>query len=404
MLFKQSPLFLLLGLVANGIAYSFFAITLPSLGRQLDFSDTNTSLILGISALTMTVVSPFWGAVCDRWGRRKVILAGLTSATLFNILSMAIIQFRLELLVTTQLAFTLLLTSRIINSLSTGGLKPAGQAYIADTTALENRARGMGLLGAAFGLGSIIGGAIAMAAGAKHIIEAYMVISCLLGFCLLLTTWRLPESAGNSGSQEVSTGSLPYRKIMPFFVLTFIGLTAFAILQHVVALTFEDKFMLSGDRAIRQSGMTMMLTMVMMILTQSALAFRLKFTPATLICVGSASSAVALFLAANAPTPAFLTASIAGFGLGLGLMLPGNLAAISLLAPSSSQARAAGINGIGQGLGLAAGPILAVTLHKFNYSAPYINTSVVLFLVALIAFKMIKFPANKIATAHTDNV
>src|SRR5687768_18240339 len=91
--------------------------------------------------------SPIWGRWSDRIGRKPIILIGLLGSCL-SYVTMAL---------ATSLA--LLFVARIVGGIA-GANIPTAQAYIADVTTPENRARGMGLMGAAFGLGFIFGPAI----------------------------------------------------------------------------------------------------------------------------------------------------------------------------------------------------------------------------------------------------
>ena len=98
-------------------------------------------------SLMQFVFSPIWGRWSDRIGRKPIILLGLMGSCVSY----------LVLALSTSL--TLLFVARIIGGIA-GANSPAAQAYIADVTTPENRAKGMGMIGAAFGLGFIFGQAI----------------------------------------------------------------------------------------------------------------------------------------------------------------------------------------------------------------------------------------------------
>lgn len=353
----------------------------------MDFSDTATGAVVGLSALALTLVAPIWGNLCEKWGRRRVILIGIVATTAFNVASATLIQLRLELLLGTQLAFVLLLSTRLLNSLFTGGLKPAGQAFIADVTSADSRAKGMGLMGAAFGVGSILGGFSASLSGSQHLLAGYVAISILLLASCFVTAVYLPEPRKQpDDSAAITHAPLPYKRISGFLLITFLGLMLFSLLQHVIPLTLEDRFLLSNDMAIRRSGMTMMLTMIVMILTQSLLVGRLPLVPRNLIVVGSVVCGCAMIAATFSHTPATLMLSMCVFGFGLGLLFPGNLASLSLSVDNDSQGRVAGVNGIGQGLGLASGPIAGSFLHNYTYHAPYIVCVIIMVSIFMMAF------------------
>ncbi|MFX1508249.1 MAG: MFS transporter, partial [Promethearchaeota archaeon] len=113
-----------------------------------------TPFIYGVLASLYSLMSfafaPIWGGISDRWGRRPVILAGLFGTILgLGLLSLAALLFTDSLI--------LIFISRIVGGAFTAATLPTSQAYIADTTSGKDRAKGFGLLGAAFGLGFALG-------------------------------------------------------------------------------------------------------------------------------------------------------------------------------------------------------------------------------------------------------
>src|SRR5260370_32581433 len=101
-------------------------------------------MVVGIYSMMQFFFAPVWGRMSDRIGRRPVILISLTASCAGYFL----FAFAHSL--------TLLLVSRIIAGAGGANIGTA-QAYIADKTTPENRAKGMGIIGAAFGLGFILG-------------------------------------------------------------------------------------------------------------------------------------------------------------------------------------------------------------------------------------------------------
>jgi len=370
--FQRSPWALSIVLIANGLAYSFFAITLPSLGRTLGFSDGNTGLILGLAALVMTLASPLWGRLCERWGRRRIIIIAISAAAVLTIATTSIIHLRLNTLISLNSALVFLIIIRTTQALFSAGLKPAGQAYIADITISRHRVNGMGMLGAAFGIGTILGGIIAMISGKTSIISGYIVVNTLLIVATLVALKYLPESQQHSPLPQTKTSTLPYRVLWPYLLITLCGLCVFSILQHVTSLRLEDSFSLSSDSAIRTGAKIMVITMLAMILTQ-ALLIRLKIlTPISLLLTGGILGLIAMVIALLASSITVLICAMALIGIAMGCLFPGNLAQLSLNVDQHSQARVAGVNGISQGVGLALGPILGANLHQLSPYNPYL--------------------------------
>ena len=122
---------------------------LPIYARQ--FTTDESGLLIGVLMASFSVMqflfAPIWGRLSDRIGRRPVILIGLTGSVVFY----ALFGFA-----TVLKDITLLFIARIGAGVA-GATIPTAQAYIADSTTLESRAKGMALIGAAFGLGFTFG-------------------------------------------------------------------------------------------------------------------------------------------------------------------------------------------------------------------------------------------------------
>jgi len=128
-----------------------FGIVLPLLpfyADQFGVSALMTGILFSVYSLAQFFVSPFWGQLSDRIGRRPVMLIS-TAGAAFSYILFAVSH-----------SFWLLLISRMAAGIMAGNIS-AAQAYVADVTTPENRAKGMGLIGAAFGIGFVLGPAIA---------------------------------------------------------------------------------------------------------------------------------------------------------------------------------------------------------------------------------------------------
>ena len=147
---KRSPLLVIF--VTVFIDLVGFGIVIPVLpfyveGTQFDASPRVVGLLFASYSVMQLVFTPILGRLSDRYGRRPVLFFSLLGTSLgFFILGFATTLW-------------MLFAGRIIDGVTGGNISTA-QAYIADVTTEENRARGMGLIGAAFGLGFIFGPAI----------------------------------------------------------------------------------------------------------------------------------------------------------------------------------------------------------------------------------------------------
>ena len=169
-----------------------FGIVLPLLpiyartfgGRQ----SNRTGLLMSSFSAMQFLFSPLWGRLSDRIGRRPVLMAGLTGSVIF---------YGLFAWATVQGWVWLLFVSRIGAGIA-GATIATAQAYIADSTTLDKRHKGMALIGAAFGLGFTLGpliGWLAVTSGDGQPGPLPGVFASLLSlFALVLAFFRLPES------------------------------------------------------------------------------------------------------------------------------------------------------------------------------------------------------------------
>lgn len=207
------------------------------------WTDSTTGLMIGLlmssfSAMQFLFV-PVWGALSDRWGRRPVVIIGLLGSFVF---------YGLFGLATIWKSYIGLLLSRLGAGIA-GATIATAQAYIADTTAREERNRGMALIGAAFAGGFTLGPALGMAAVmAGGSMEASpwpgFVAAGLSGVALLLAIFWLPESL-RPGSEsaarpifdaEALTSALAIPSMIPLLASSFLTVFSFANFETTLSL------------------------------------------------------------------------------------------------------------------------------------------------------------------------
>lgn len=197
------------------------------------------TLLFSVFSLCQFIGSPILGAWSDRIGRRPVLaLSQFGSSAGYVLLGLAT-QFHFE---NASLALALVYLSRIIDGF-TGGNVSTAQAYISDVTTKENRAKGMGMIGAAFGLGFAFGPFLGGVLGKVHLsLPAYVAA----GFSLvaaLLTLRNLPESRVHNPTESETW--LHPRRFAPILrnpvlaqllTISFCMMAAFVMMETVIAL------------------------------------------------------------------------------------------------------------------------------------------------------------------------
>ena len=182
-----------------------FGIVLPLLPLYADqFATDPAGWIIGLLMASFSIMqflfAPLWGALSDRIGRRPVIIIGLTGSVVFYTLFGVAAIFK---------SLTWLFITRIGAGIA-GATVPTAQAYIADTTDNKNRARGMALIGMAFGLGFTLGPLFAVFAVPSGDADPGpgpgFAAAALSAVALGLAIFKLPESL-RPGSQTANTRS-----------------------------------------------------------------------------------------------------------------------------------------------------------------------------------------------------
>jgi MFS transporter, DHA1 family, tetracycline resistance protein len=236
--FLATPLgIVVLTVVIDLIGFGIVLPLLPLWALRFDASPLEIGGITAAYALMQVIFSPVWGRVSDRVGRRPVILASLAGSAVAAL----IVGLAGSLLV--------LLVARVLQGIA-GASYAAAQAYVADITTRAERARGMGLIGAAFGVGFVLGPAIGALFSHFDQRLPFFVAAALAAGNFALAYARLPESRPavaraarpHAGHLAVLRRSLGRRDLAPLVLLSFVGTFAFVGMESTFALLGEARF------------------------------------------------------------------------------------------------------------------------------------------------------------------
>src|SRR5687767_2071320 len=140
-------LIIFLTILVNLIGFGIIIPLLPFYAETFGASPLTIGLLFASFSMAQLVSSPVLGAWSDKWGRRPVLIFSLIG-TVVSFVMLAMAQ-----------SLAMLFAARIVDGLSGGNITTA-RAYIGDISTDENRAKSFGVLGAAFGLGFVIGPAL----------------------------------------------------------------------------------------------------------------------------------------------------------------------------------------------------------------------------------------------------
>jgi DHA1 family tetracycline resistance protein-like MFS transporter len=343
-------------------------------------------LMTGYSAMQF-VFTPIWGRLSDRLGRRPLLLLSIAMT--------AVAFFGYALAPT----FGWLLVSRLFAGAATANIAIA-QAYIADVTPPEGRARGMGLIGAAFGLGMVIGPAIGggLSLLGPRIPECFAAALCLANVAIAVR--RLPESLApdrrraRAFRHPLSPSSLREAVARPgaaaLFAVFFFVTLGFAVLEGTFSLAAAHRY---GYSAAQVDGLWLYMGAVA-VLVQGWLVGRLarRVPERALIIAGTVALGTGFLSIPFASAATGLLAALALVVGGQGLASP----SLSSLISKTVDAPVHGeVLGVSQSLSAGArviGPVGGgFVLHRFDTSSVFFVAAACA--AAALAFGAIRTPA-----------
>lgn len=371
-----------------------FGMVIPFLSfyaREYGASGTKVGAVVGVYSIMQFFFAPVWGRLSDRVGRRPVILISLTASCTGYLL----FAFTHSL--------TVLFASRVIAGIGGANIGTA-QAYIADSTAPENRAKGMGLIGAAFGLGFILGppmSGILAAIGIRNGLAGNLLpglVAAGLSFTAFLVALSVLAESKPKGLvprsgvppqfdrrvwREIGTNPL-LASLMSGLFLT---LLAVAGMEISVTLHARDRFQ------FKQMDMSYLFLFMGVIVAsiQGGLLGRFvkRFGEKGVIVIGAAAFVAGFALIPTIWRVPLLYVVAFLFAIGQGLCYPALTALVSKTAPENERGTLLGMATSVGSLARFAGPLLAGFLYDLAGAAGAFYGGAVLMAGALlIAMRM----------------
>ena len=377
------------------LGIAILAPVLPPLMRQLGLSELQGGLILTASSIAWVLFSPWWGRRSDVLGRKKVLLLGMGGYTL-GVASFAIVmQAGLEgkgIFASATVTWLLLIGARLIVGSLFSATTPAAQAYIADVSKGQQRTRALGILGAASGLGSILGpalGALVVGLG----LAAPLALAAITPFIGMLLVWRLLRAVPPKLKRGERAPSLRVTdaRLLPLLVIGFCVMLVLALVQFTIGYLFQDRLGLNAIDTTRLVGLAVMASGAALLFAQIVLIQVFRFTPLALLRLGLPLMLVALLVLTFAADFAQLTLALVLMGLGVGMAQPGFRSAITFAVEPHEQGAAAGLANAVSGYGFLFGPALGTALYGVNSYLPYLLAA----LFTVVAFAMLSLRARQ---------
>lgn len=388
---RASLLVLFLTVFIDLIGFGMVIPFLSFYAREYGASGFAVGAVVGIYSIMQFLFAPVWGRVSDRVGRRPVLLVSLTAS------------FTGYLLFAFSQSLALLFASRVIAGIGGANIGTA-QAYIADSTTPENRAKGMGLIGAAFGLGFILGpplSGVLSELGGRYGLHGNLLpglVAAGLSFTAFLIA--LAVLAESKPASVVPRSGVPpqfdtrlWREVFASPILgsllagLFLTLLAVSGMEINVTLHGRDRF---GFRQLDMAYFFLFMGVIVATI-QGGMIGRLvrRLGERRVIIIGAASFTIGFFLIPSIWRVPLLYGVAFLIAIGQGLCYPALTSLVSKASPESERGSILGLATSAGSLARFVGPMLAGVLYDWaGVAGGFYGGGVFMAVALLIALRM----------------
>ncbi len=354
------------------IGFGIVIPILPYYAREFGASATTLGWLMAVYSLMQFAVAPLWGKLSDRIGRRPVLLLSLIGTLLSQVMLGLASHFEGTL--------TWIFAGRIFAGVCAANLSVA-YAYVADVTTPENRARGMGMIGAGFGLGFIVGPALGALLSPWGYDRPMFAAAALTAFNLVLAWFKLREPEMTEAQREASRAARSWgpklakellarsavrRPVQIFFLVTL----AVTQMEAIFAIFMADRFGYSAeDAGFLLAGMGLAMAIV-----QGGLVGRVSrlIPEIRLVSTGTLLSGVALVIFGAAGSPSMVMTALLLLAFSHGFVSPSLSSLASRGAPEALRGSTMGVFHSAGSLARVLGPPAAGWLFDhWGASSPF---------------------------------
>ena len=391
---------------------------MPAIGRSLGIADSIIAMAFSVSALVWVIAAPIWARRSDRTGRRRMVLMGLAGFSVSVLLCGVFLTMGLRGLITPIATIGTFVAARMIYGLFGAAAPPAAQAILAGRTTRAERTKALTLLASAFGLGTIIGPALAsyfVLPGVGLAGPAYFFAA--IGFVVLAATWRwLPDDTPGSAAHGAVTSypsiggnltgasvtaatadrsnqrvALTDPRIWPWMLIGLVMGHAQAMVGQAIAFLAIDRLSLEPTTILSQQTIGIVLTAGAgaALLVQWGVIPQLNMKPRALVLVGLVLAAIGSAMIGSATSLFGMAAAFAIACAGFGFVRPGYTAGSSLAVGPELQGVVAGRVTSVNGASFVLGPSIGIGLYEIWQPLPYLVSAVACAVLAGYAWRVL---------------
>lgn len=385
---------------------------LPPIGRSLGAPDAVVVMVFSLSSIAWTVSAPVWARISDVRGRKPLVMLGLLGFSVSMLAFGAMVVAGERRWLPLGAVIVGLVVSRAVFGLFGSAATPASQAYVADRTGPEERTEALATLASAFGLGTVLGPALAPFFLLPYVgLAGPMLVFTLIGAAGLVAVGRLlprgDAPMALTGERPTRAAVAPAgrvwrdRRILPYLVWGFVLASAQAVNAQVLGFQVIDVLRLQPLKAQGFIGVAMLAGAAATLAAQWGLIRLLRLSPRDLMLWGAGLACVGNLMAGFGGDYNAVVAGFAVMSAGYGFCRPGFTAGASLSVGPEAQGATAGALASVNGAAYLASPVLGVALYQALPAAPFLVNG--LLLAGLMAAAL-RVPALQDATGRASQV
>lgn len=374
---------------------------LPAIGAKLKIPDVWVSLAFSWSALLWVLTAPHWARQSDKRGRKALMALGVFGFLSSMALCGIVLWAGLKGLIGAGMTFIFFALFRSLYGGLGSAAPPAVQAYVASRTEPEERTQALSLVTSSFGIGTVVGPAVAPYFILPVVgMAGPMLVFALIGAVVLgLLRWRLPNDTprfaarGAIASYPLSAGPaeptgeaendpdvppqepLGWRdpRVRPWLFAGLLGGQAQAMAIGVIGFLVLDRLHLRADpdTGAKLAGTVLMAGAFATLLAQWGLIPLFKLTPRPTVLWGAALAICGILMTGLAQDLHSIVLGFAIASLGFGLFRPGFTAGASLSVPRRDQGAVAGMTASINGSAYVISPAIGVLLYNWHPMVAY---------------------------------
>jgi MFS family permease len=380
---------------------------MPTIGRELGVADLWVAVAFSLSAVIWVLMAPYWAGRADHRGRRALMRLGLYGFTASMLICGGALAAGFDGYLSPVAVFVVFVFGRAVYGACGSASPPAVQAYIAARTDGEQRTNSLAAIASSFGLGTIIGPAIAPLFIFPPLgLAGPLIVFAGIGVVVLLAVVvRLPDDSPSSAARgrvvgypsiggldaaprEAPNGSAPRLRwrdprVLPWHLIGVAGGHGHAALLGVIGFLVIDRLGVAPGEAQQWIAIVLMAGAAASLLAQWGLIPYLGLGPRRLVISGSLIAAGGAVVTGLASSLYGITLGFALASLGMGFFRPGFTSGASLAVEPDEQNAVAGMVTSVNGVAFIAAPALGVAAYGLAMPLPFLATGVLMAALAL---------------------